>query len=114
MLVCDDDYAGNDIDDPLSATELSSCIDLCTDKGIECMGVYFAPDYELCRLKSKMMRTANSGALLWSAVRTGRPGPASPSSQLLVNGDFVTKLSPWAVSSDEIYLSSLIWENGAA
>lgn len=110
MLVCLAYYARNDIDDPLSATDLSSCIDLCMDRGIECMGVAFEFDYKSCQLKSKMMPMAQAAGQpqLWSAIRIGRPGSASPSTQLLKNGDFATELSPWVVSSD------VIWENGAA
>jgi hypothetical protein len=79
------------------------------------MGVYFAADTDdNCWLKSRMMPSDNSGSLLYSAVRIGMPGSASPPTQLLVNGNFDAELSPWGLSSDKAYLSSLAWENGAA
>lgn len=78
------------------------------------MGVTFAMESQLCRLKNKMMSNGKSGLELQSAIRIGRPGSTSSSIQLLVNGDFITVLSPWVDSSDETSLSSLAWENGAA
>ena len=81
---------------------------------IECMGVIFVIESGLCRLKNTMMSNGRSGLELQSAIRIGRPGSTSSSTQLLVNGDINTDLSHWVNSSDETSLSSLAWENGAA
>ena len=113
MLSCEEDYRGDDLGSDYTF-DLSQCIDLCMSRGIECMGVTFASDFQLCRLKQKMMSNGNSGGELQSAIRIGRPGSASPSTQLLVNGDFATELPPWELSIDAMYLSSLVWENSAA
>jgi hypothetical protein len=105
---------GNDLGDALNASDLSQCIDLCMSRGIECMGVTFAFDSQLCRLKKTMISNGNSGSELQSAIRIARPVPRLSSTQLLVNGDFVTDYSPWVDSSAETSLSSLMWKNGAA
>jgi hypothetical protein len=62
MLACDEDCTGYDLPDALEALDLSQCIDLCVDRGIECIGVAFAFDYQLCRLRSKMVSIGNSRA----------------------------------------------------
>jgi hypothetical protein len=78
------------------------------------MGVTFVMESGLCRLKNTMMSNGKSGLELQSAIRIGRPGSTSSSTQLLLNGDLNTVLSPWVNSSVETSLSSLAWENGAA
>lgn len=115
MLACDEDYGGSDIGGMSAFAEtMSQCIDLCSQRGIECMGLTFVPDSAACWLKFKMMPSGNPGVVLHSAVRIGRLGPASPSTQLLLNGDFLSDLSPWSITRGPDLLSDFIWSNGAA
>jgi hypothetical protein len=112
MLACGDDSQSDDGDlgDSLVAETLSECIDLCTDEGIECVGVAFFIESGTCSMKSTMMPNPESGTLVDSAVRIGRSNSAPPSIQLLANGDFTTDVSHWVASSGV----DLDWKHGVA
>ena len=116
MIVCNEDFGGNDWGAPGPGITLSDCIDQCTNRGAECLGVTFVINFGgQCWLKYRMMPNGNPGGLsLHSAVRIGRPGPASTSTQLLLNGNFISDLSSWVVTRGLDLLSDLIWYNGAA
>ena len=116
MLVCNEDYAGQDIDDrALQAQTLGECISMCAGLGTACMGVTWVP-LTTCWVKFRMIPSGNPGFTLHSAVRVSGPGSPPVRTQVLKNQCFESDLTDWrnAESADPLKPANFDWLDGTA
>jgi hypothetical protein len=116
MIVCGNDYSGNDIVaiNPVAAATFSSCIDYCMYQGTACVGVSWVERDTDCFLKKKMAPSGWADTPIYSAIRITGPASGPASTSLISNGDFAVDLSPWTTSQQTQKGNSFVWDDGKA